>query len=87
MPRRLTIDSVAGPCIVLAAVNAWVLWKEHWEHWDHSPPPSERPQYSYMNIRTRKYPWGDGNKVSQDPSCSLKSSVESIANSMLQTLL
>ena len=28
------------------------------------PPLEERVQYPYMNIRTKAYPWGDGDKVS-----------------------
>ena len=27
------------------------------------PPLEERPEYPYMNIRTKKFPWGDGDKV------------------------
>ncbi len=29
------------------------------------PPLEERVQYPYMNIRTKAYPWGDGDKVSR----------------------
>ena len=75
--RTVEIPACGQPPVVGAADNAfnreraaikahaaWILWNEHWEHWEHMPPPSERPQYSYLNIRTRKFPWGDGNKVS-----------------------
>ena len=57
-------DSVVIPCLCIASANAWVLWKEHWEHWEHLPPLEERVEYPYMNIRSKLYPWGDGDKVS-----------------------
>lgn len=28
------------------------------------PPLEERVEYPYQNIRTRNFPWGDGDKVS-----------------------
>jgi cytochrome c oxidase subunit 6a len=52
------------PAVIIFSANAWTLWNEHWEHEKHSPPASERPQYPYLNIRNKPYPWGDGNKVS-----------------------
>ncbi|MCJ1312394.1 Cytochrome c oxidase polypeptide VIa [Agyrium rufum] len=55
--------SVTIPCLIIASINAYNLWTEHWEHWEHLPPLEERTQYSYMNIRTKKYPWGDGDKT------------------------
>ena len=61
---RLTDCSVVIPCLIMAGANAWVLWNEHWEHQAHLPPLDQRPQYAYLNIRTKKYPWGDGDKVS-----------------------
>lgn len=48
---------------MIASANAYTLYNEHWEHEAHRPPPEERPQYEYMNIRNKLYPWGDGNKV------------------------
>ena len=27
------------------------------------PPLEERTEYPYQNIRTRNFPWGDGDKV------------------------
>ena len=59
-----TLSSVVIPAILIAGANAWVLWNEHWEHWSHLPPLEERPQYSYLNIRAKAFPWGDGDKVS-----------------------
>jgi cytochrome c oxidase subunit 6a len=44
--------------------NAYVQWNEHWEHWEHMPPLEERTEYPYQNIRTKNFPWGDGDKVS-----------------------
>lgn len=52
------------PCLVIASVNAYNLWTEHWEHWEHMPPLEERVEYPYQNIRTKNFPWGDGDKVS-----------------------
>lgn len=52
------------PALILGSLNAKNLWDEHWEHWEHLPPLEERVQYPYMNIRTKAYPWGDGDKVS-----------------------
>lgn len=55
--------SVCIPALILAAINAKNLWDEHWEHWEHLPPLEDRVEYPYMNIRTKKYFWGDGDKV------------------------
>jgi len=54
---------VALPALIIASANAYTLWNEHWEHESHLPPPSERPQYEYMNIRNKAFPWGDGDKT------------------------
>ena len=56
--------SVVVPAILLASLNAKNLWDEHWEHWSHMPPLEDRVEYPYMNIRTKAFPWGDGDKVS-----------------------
>ena len=56
--------SVTIPCLIIASVNAYNLWTEHWEHWAHEPPLEERPEYPYQNIRTKNYIWKDGDKVS-----------------------
>jgi cytochrome c oxidase subunit 6a len=53
------LNSVVIPCIVLAGVNAYRLWTEHWEHVAHGPAP----EYPFQNIRTKNYFWGDGDKV------------------------
>ncbi len=58
--------SIVIPCLIIASANTWVQWNEHWEHQSHLPPISERPQYAYMNIRSKAYPWGDGDKVCFD---------------------
>ena len=55
--------SVVVPAILLASLNAKNLWDEHWEHWEHMPPLEDRVEYPYMNIRTKAFPWGDGDKV------------------------
>ncbi|KAG5946834.1 hypothetical protein E4U53_006516 [Claviceps sorghi] len=49
--------------LVAAGANAWVLWKNHWEHWSHMPPLEERTEYSYQNIRSKNFQWGDGDKT------------------------
>ncbi|KAL8722248.1 MAG: hypothetical protein Q9225_001235 [Loekoesia sp. 1 TL-2023] len=54
---------VAVPALILASINAWNLWNEHWEHWEHLPPLEDRVEYDYMNIRTKKFFWGDGDKT------------------------
>lgn len=64
-------DSVVVPSLILAGANTWVQWNEHWEHQSHEPPVNERPQYSYMNIRTKAYPWGNGDKVQAVTACEL----------------
>ncbi|CAD6590005.1 MAG: Cytochrome c oxidase subunit 6A, mitochondrial [Alectoria sarmentosa] len=59
--RKLCIYVVV-PALIIGGLNAKNLWDEHWEHWEHMPPLEERVQYPYMNIRTKAYPWGDGDK-------------------------
>ncbi|AEO65016.1 uncharacterized protein THITE_2046525 [Thermothielavioides terrestris NRRL 8126] len=51
------------PALLLSGLNAYNLWNEHWEHWEHLPPLEERTEYPYQNIRTRNFPWGDGDKT------------------------
>ena len=60
-PRR---NSAVPPAMILSGINAYNLWNEHWEHWSHLPALEERVEYPYQNIRTRNFPWGDGDKVS-----------------------
>ncbi|ERF75010.1 hypothetical protein EPUS_08055 [Endocarpon pusillum Z07020] len=60
--RKLSIY-VTTPCLILAGINAWNLWDEHWEHWEHLPPLEERIEYPYQNVRTKNFPWGDGDKT------------------------
>jgi cytochrome c oxidase subunit 6a len=57
-----TISAVI-PALVLAGINAYNLWDAHWEHWSHMPPLEERTEYPYQNIRTKNFPWGDGDKT------------------------
>ncbi|KAI4171134.1 MAG: hypothetical protein LQ343_004470 [Gyalolechia ehrenbergii] len=63
--RKLSIY-VAIPSIILASINARNLWVEHWEHWETLPPLEDRIEYDYMNIRTKKFFWGDGDKASKN---------------------
>lgn len=55
--------SACIPGLALAGANAYWLWSEHWEHWSHMPPLEERTEYPYQNIRTKNFPWGDGDKT------------------------
>ena len=59
----LTDFSAVIPALVIAAANSYVLWNEHWEHWAHMEPLEERTEYSYQNIRTKNFFWGDGDKT------------------------
>ena len=61
--RLMPQPSVVIPSLILAGINAWNLWDEHWEHWKHLPPLEERVEYPYQNIRTKNFPWGDGDKT------------------------
>ncbi|ORY11535.1 cytochrome c oxidase subunit VIa-domain-containing protein [Clohesyomyces aquaticus] len=61
--RKLTIY-VAVPCMILASINGKMRWDAHWEHKSHEPPLEEKPEYSYQNIRTKNFWWGDGDKAS-----------------------
>ncbi|KAK4608923.1 Cytochrome c oxidase subunit 13, mitochondrial [Fulvia fulva] len=60
--RKLSIYVVI-PSLIIASVNAWRLWDEHWEHVAHGPPLEEKTEYPYQNIRTKNYFWGDGDKT------------------------
>ncbi|KAK3331091.1 cytochrome c oxidase-like protein [Apodospora peruviana] len=60
--RKISLYAVV-PCLILAGVNAYNLWNEHWEHWSHMPPLEERVEYPYQNIRTKNFTWGDGDKT------------------------
>ena len=52
------------PALIIASVNAYNLWNEHWAHWAHLEPLEERTEYEYQNLRTKNFFWGDGDKVS-----------------------
>ncbi|KAL1582495.1 hypothetical protein WHR41_08828 [Cladosporium halotolerans] len=60
--RKLSIYVVI-PSIILAGVNAYRLWNEHWEHWAHGPALEDKVEYPFQNIRTKNYFWGDGDKT------------------------
>lgn len=59
----LIVYSVAIPSMIIGGANAYTLYNEHQEHLQHGPPLEDRVEYSYMNIRTKNFPWGDGDKV------------------------
>ncbi|KAI9748997.1 MAG: hypothetical protein M4579_007048 [Chaenotheca gracillima] len=60
--RKLSIYVVV-PVLAIASANAWVLYQEHQEHEKHLPPLEERPQYPYMNVRKKSFPWGSGDET------------------------
>ncbi|KAL2269418.1 hypothetical protein VTJ83DRAFT_1602 [Remersonia thermophila] len=60
--RKISLYGIP-PALLLAGANAYILWNEHWEHWSHLPPLEERVEYPFQNIRTRNFPWGDGDKT------------------------
>lgn len=49
---------VCIPAIGLAGINTFLLEKEHLEHYER---PEFKP-YEYMRIRTKPFPWRDGQK-------------------------
>ena len=54
--RNLTYF-VALPAVVLVSINTYLVEKEHHKHF-------KRPEfiaYDHLRIRTKKFPWGDGN--------------------------
>lgn len=57
------MNSVVIPSVILASINAYRLWTEHWEHVAHGPALEDKPEYPFQNIRTKNYFWGDGDKV------------------------
>ncbi|KAL4939071.1 hypothetical protein BDV06DRAFT_214616 [Aspergillus oleicola] len=61
---KLSIFAVI-PCLAGGAWNAYSQWNEHWEHWEHMTPLEERTEYPYQNIRSKNFPWGDGDKMSR----------------------
>ncbi|KAL2816919.1 FAD binding domain-containing protein [Aspergillus granulosus] len=58
-----TSGTAVIPCLIGGGLNAYNLWNEHWEHWSHMPPLEERVEYPYQNIRSKNFPWGDGDKL------------------------
>ena len=47
---------VALPASALVAWNAYRLETEHWSH-----PRADFIPYTYLRIRKKPFPWGDGN--------------------------
>ena len=56
-------NSGVPPALILAAVNAYILYNDHHEHLKHSPPLEERTEYPYQNIRTRNFSFGNGDET------------------------
>ncbi|KAH9371836.1 hypothetical protein HPB48_021800 [Haemaphysalis longicornis] len=47
----------AFPAIGLCGLNVFVTEKDHMKHY-HRP---EYKPYEYLHVRSKRYPWGDGN--------------------------
>ncbi|EPE04559.1 cytochrome c oxidase subunit [Ophiostoma piceae UAMH 11346] len=60
--RNLSIYATI-PVVIAALANAYYRYQEHVEHESHLPPLEERTEYPYQNIRTKNFPWGDGDKT------------------------
>lgn len=54
--KRLTFF-VALPAVGLGMLNAYLGHQE-----DHDKPRPEFVKYDYLRVRTKRFPWGDGNK-------------------------
>lgn len=61
--RMLTLYSAVIPCLLISGVNAYKLWNEHWAHWEHMEPLEERTEYSYQNLRTKNFFFGNGDET------------------------
>ncbi|KAL1488959.1 hypothetical protein ABEB36_014743 [Hypothenemus hampei] len=48
---------VAFPSIILCAVNCYLQHQEHEKH----PHEKHFVKYEYLAVRTKRFPWGDGN--------------------------
>ena len=57
---------VAVPAVALTAINTYFVEKEHAEHREHLEHISDEDwpkNYEYMNIRSKPFFWGDGDKT------------------------
>ncbi|CEP20521.1 unnamed protein product [Cyberlindnera jadinii] len=57
---------VAAPAVIATAINTYFVEAEHAKHREHLShvPDEEWPkQYEYMNIRSKPFFWGDGDKT------------------------
>ncbi|WVO13401.1 hypothetical protein L204_101016 [Cryptococcus depauperatus] len=50
---------VCIPGVMVGALWTYKVESAHLEHQAHAPAPSEKPVFSYMNIRTKPFPWGN----------------------------
>ncbi|ENN77922.1 cytochrome c oxidase subunit 6A2, mitochondrial [Dendroctonus ponderosae] len=54
--KKLTFF-VAFPSIILCAVNCYMVHQDHAKH----PHEKKFVKYEYLAIRSKRFPWGDGN--------------------------
>lgn len=57
---------IAAPVTIAVAINTYLIEAKHAEHREHLAhvPDEEWPvQYEFMNIRTKNFFWGDGDKT------------------------
>lgn len=57
---------VAAPAVLATAVNTYFVEMEHAHHREHLAHVSDEDwpkDYEYMNLRTKPYFWGDGDKT------------------------
>ncbi|KAF7491436.1 Cytochrome c oxidase subunit 6A1 [Sarcoptes scabiei] len=48
---------VSVPALILSGINTFLMEMEHYNHY-HRP---EFVPYEYLRLRTKRFPWGDGN--------------------------
>ena len=57
---------VAAPAIILTAINTYFVEMEHYEHrkhLEHVPDKDWPRDYEFMNVRSKPFFWGDGDKT------------------------
>ncbi|CAG8789055.1 213_t:CDS:2, partial [Racocetra fulgida] len=60
--KNITIY-VCFPALLLGTANSYRIMKEHEAHKEHEHKDENHPLYQYQRIRTKPFPWGDGDKT------------------------